>query len=67
MKCPHCGAENQEQAKFCSECGEKFVSPDGGEATSTKDVVASSSSKEQKKPPMLKFLIKAAVFVFALL
>lgn len=67
MKCPHCGAENQEQAKFCSECGEKFVSPDGGEATATKDVVASSCSKEQKKSPMLKFLIKAAAFVFALL
>lgn len=26
MKCQQCGAENQEQAKFCSECGERLSS-----------------------------------------
>lgn len=66
MKCPHCGTENQEQANFCSECGRQFVSPNSVEAAATRDATASSASKEQKKSPILNFLIKAAIFVFAL-
>ena len=72
MKCPHCDTENQDQAKFCSGCGEKFlpgntpkpsVSADGAAPT------ADTKAKEEKHNPILKSLVKwigegaAVVFV----
>ena len=75
MKCPHCGTENQDQAKFCSGCGEKFlpgntpkpsVSADGAAPT------ADTKAIEEKHNPILKSLVKwigegaAVVFVIYL-
>lgn len=66
MMCPHCGAENQEQAKFCSECGGRLPSTLGSPAPTDRNDATDCEVKEKKHPSGLKSLRKVAGGVVAL-
>lgn len=68
MKCLHCGAENQEQAKFCSECGEKLSTlPESLVTANPDDTVVDSRATEKKRSSGLKSLRKVAGGIVALI
>ena len=61
MKCLHCGAENQEQAKFCSECGERLsIPPESPVPANPSDATVDSRATEKKHSSGLKSLRKVA-------
>ena len=68
MKCLHCDAENQEQAKFCSECGEKLSTlPESPVPANPDDTVVDSRATEKKRSSGLKSLRKVAGGIVALI
>ena len=68
MKCLHCDAENQEQAKFCSECGEKLSTlPESPVPANPSDAAVDSRATEKKHSSGLKSLHKVAGGIVALI
>lgn len=50
MKCPKCGAENEEDAKFCKKCGKNLKNP--------------STFKKKNNKPKTLFRRKKTVDIF---
>lgn len=68
MKCLHCGTENQEQAKFCSECGERLSTPpESPVPANPSGATVDSTATEKKRSSGLKSLRKVAEGIVALI
>jgi protein phosphatase len=51
MKCPNCGKENREQAKFCNYCGKPITKEKPAEYTSQEAKLKQDEKAEQQKEP----------------
>jgi class 3 adenylate cyclase/tetratricopeptide (TPR) repeat protein len=49
MRCPTCGHENREGAKFCDECGKSFHSPQLSEASPVGQTVTAFTPEPERK------------------
>ena len=49
MRCPTCGHENREGAKFCDECGQRFHSPQPSAASLVEQTITVFTPEPERK------------------